>query len=328
MAARPDYVTVQVPATSANLGPGFDCLGVALQIYLRVDCQRSSQPLTITISGSEPGDISTDASNHIYRAMQLVFQAAGVEMPGVALHIENGIPVSRGLGSSAAAATAGLVLANHLLGSPFDHDRLLAIGLPLEGHPDNLAPALFGGLTVSVLVDEPSPAAPGEGRVKVPQAVDASQVTTLPVPLRDPPQVVLYIPDFVMCTKEARRVLPSYVPRADAVFNIGRAALLVAALSGGDSSALGPAMEDRLHQPYRSAIFPALPRLITAAREAGAYGAALSGAGSTVIALSPPQSAHAVSAALEVEAAANSLTGHGVLAAIDTEGARIVNSSR
>jgi len=215
------------------------------------------------------------------------------------LRIDSGIPLSRGLGSSAAAIAAGLMLANEVCQAPLDKHALLTVGLPLEGHPDNLAPALFGGLRVSSMAD--------------------GEVLTLPVKLARLPGIALFIPDVVMSTTEARRVLPDSVPRADAVFNTGRSSLLVAALAAGDFSTLRWAMDDHLHQPYRSAIFPGLQRLIAAALEAGAAGAALSGAGSTVIALCDGDPAQVVAAMERV-----GLPGRGTSVEIDTEGARII----
>src|SRR5437660_1039390 len=146
----PLAVSVEVPATSANLGPGFDCLGLALTLYLRVSCQAGGAGLRI---GANEPQIALDESNLVYRAMRLVYEASGKRIPGLELHIDNAVPLSRGLGSSAAAIAAGLVLGNALLNEPFDRRRLLNIGLPLEGHPDNLAPALFGGLRVSSTAD-------------------------------------------------------------------------------------------------------------------------------------------------------------------------------
>ncbi|HEX6511863.1 MAG TPA: homoserine kinase, partial [Chloroflexota bacterium] len=188
----PLAVSVQVPASSANLGPGFDCLGLALDIYLRVSCQAGGDELRIF--ATEPG-VALDASNLVYQAMQRVFEAVGQQMPGLELRIDNSIPLSRGLGSSAAAIAAGLLLANGLCGEPFEHARLLDLGLPLEGHADNLAPALFGGLRVS--------------------AVAGGQVLSLPVQLARAPEVALFVPDFAISTPEARHVLPDSVPRAD-----------------------------------------------------------------------------------------------------------------
>jgi homoserine kinase len=292
----PLAVTVKVPASSANLGPGFDCLGLALAIYLRASCREAGSELRIT--ANEP-EIATDASNLIYKALSLVCEAAGKAVAaGLELGIDNAIPLSRGLGSSAAAIAAGLMLGNALCGSPFDKQRLLEIGLPLEGHPDNLAPALFGGLRVSSLAGD--------------------RVLSLPVSLPKPPGIALFVPDFPMSTAEARRVLPAEVPRADAIFNTCRSSLLVAALAAGDLSVLRWAMEDRLHQHYRSTIFRALPKLIDAALDAGAAGAALSGAGSTVIAFvdgDPAPVAQAMAAA--------GVSGKPLTAEIDPDGARV-----
>jgi homoserine kinase len=295
----PLTATVQVPATSANLGPGFDCLGLALTIYLRVSCQTSSEGLRI--SANDP-DIATDASNLVFRAMEAVFRAAGEPTAEVELRIDNSIPLSRGLGSSSAAIIAGVMLANTVLGEPFDRSRLLDLALPLEGHPDNIAPALFGGLVVSGLAE--------------------AGVLTVPVRLARAPRIVLFIPDFVMSTAAARRVLPDSVPRTDAIFNTCRSSLLVAALASGDFSVLRWAMDDRLHQPYRSAIFPALPKLIQAALEAGAAGCAMSGAGSTVIAFCDGDT-EAVGAAFERAAQAAGLTGRSAAAEIAVEGAQL-----
>src|SRR5262249_39290619 len=147
-------VRVAIPATSANLGPGFDCLGLAVDQYCKVDVRVVSSGLRITAGGAEGGDIPTGAGNRVYRGMKAVFDRAGEATPGLEVHINNAIPVSRGLGSSAAAAGAGLMAANALLGSPFSKHDLLSIGLPIEGHPDNLAPALFGGLRVSSVVGD------------------------------------------------------------------------------------------------------------------------------------------------------------------------------
>ena len=287
---------VQVPASSANLGPGFDCLGLAVNLHLTVRCEWSDSGLAIT--ANEP-DIPADGTNVIVRAMAAVFGAAGRELPGLTLDVSNTIPLSRGLGSSAAAIAAGLVLANGLLSGRFSNAELLDIGLPLEGHPDNLAPALFGGLQVTSLAD--------------------GKVLRMPVPMPTPPRLALFIPEKAMSTHAARQVLPDGVPRQDAVFNTGRSSLLVAALATGGYGVLRQAMEDRLHQPYRASIFPQLPRLIEAALAAGAAGAALSGAGSTVVALCEGDPAPAAAAMAAVGVAGRPLT-----ALVEMEGAHLL----
>jgi homoserine kinase len=268
-------------------------LGLALNTYLSVTC--STRPSGLAITANNP-ELATDGSNLIVRAMAALFEAAEQPLPGLELDIANDIPLARGLGSSAAAIVAGLLLANRLCGDRFDSRGLLRIGLPLEGHADNLAPALLGGLCISAAHD--------------------GDVLALKVTLRTPPGIALFIPDFAIPTSDARRVLPDRVPRVDAVFNAGRAALLVAALAQRDWSALRWAMEDRLHQPYREAIFPDLPRLIEAALDAGAAGAAMSGAGSTIIALCSGDPAP-VAAALENAG----VPGRSAIARIDTKGA-------
>jgi len=284
-----------VPATSANLGPGFDCLGLALDLYLSVSCRVRPDGLAIMVS--EPS-IETDERNLVYRAMAAVFASTSQPVPGLAIDIQADIPLARGLGSSSAAIIAGVMLANRILDEPYDRERLLQLALPLEGHPDNIAPAMFGGLVVSGLA--------------------GNLVLAERVSLARQPRVALFIPDTPMSTAEARRVLPASYSRADAVFNTGRSALLVAALASGDIHVLRQAMEDRLHQPYRAEIFPALPKLINAALEAGASGAALSGAGSTVIALCDGDPAPVAEAMARVGE-----PGRAATAQIDLEGAQL-----
>ncbi len=245
-------VSVRVPATSANLGPGFDSLGLALAVYARVTLREAPGP--------EPGA----AEAMMLAAARATFRAAGQTPPDLTAFWDGGIPVARGLGASAALRTGAAVAANALMGSPLDDHALLDIAAGLEGHGDNAAPALFGGLQVVVR----------EGR----------RFRTLGAPVAPGLRVVLFIPDVEMPTDESRKALPERVSREDAVHNIARSALLVAALATGAWDALGAATEDRLHQPARARIFPALPVIIRAAREAGAHGAYLSGGGSTVAA--------------------------------------------
>ncbi|MGH2469949.1 MAG: homoserine kinase, partial [Chloroflexota bacterium] len=196
-------VAVRVPATSANLGPGFDCLGLALDLFLNITCRvgQEAAGVRISVAGAETGDISTGADNPILAALELVYQQAGARPPrGLALSIENGIPLSRGLGSSAAAVAAGLMAGNGLLGEPFTRTELLDLGWRLEGHPDNLAPALLGGITTSAIVHD----------------------RVVCVPIASPPELslALFVPDFAMPTSQARAALPTQVPRTDAVFNV------------------------------------------------------------------------------------------------------------
>jgi homoserine kinase len=258
-------VHVRVPATSANLGPGFDALGLALALYNEVEA-READTVSVQVEGHGAGRLATTGDNVVARGVRLAYEAAGRPFKGVALRCVNGVPTSRGLGSSAAAWVGGLVAGNALCGGGLSPEALLSLATRAEGHPDNVAAALLGGLTVSCVA--------GDGTV-----------TALSLPV--PPQVtwVALIPETTSSTAEARAVLPPTVPRADAVFNVQRVALLLAALQSGRVDALGPALDDRLHQPYRLQLFPWMPAVVDAARGAGALGCVLSGAGPALLAV-------------------------------------------
>ena len=256
-------ITVRVPATSANMGPGFDCLGIALDIWNIVSVEVGVHGFEI--SGHGENELPRDETNLVWSSIARVFREADRDMPIISLNCHNDIPTTRGLGSSSAALVAGLVAGNELCGSPFDKTDLLQMAADVEGHPDNVAPALFGGMQIAV-------------------AHQGGVINAL-VPVPDNLSAVLYVPDSPMPTEEARDLLGSEVPRTDAVFNIGRAALLVRAMASGDLRHLDIATEDRLHQPARQTIFFPMNNIIRAAMGAGALGAFLSGAGSTVLAL-------------------------------------------
>ena len=256
-------VTVRVPATSANMGPGFDCLGLALDVWneVRVDLDGSG----VEVVGEGEDSLARDGGNLVYRSVERAFAEAGKAMPEVGVACRNDIPLGRGLGSSSAAVVGGLVAGNELCGRPLSQGRLLALAARIEGHPDNSAAALLGGCRVVV--------------------EDGGTLVTAPVPVPEDLSAVLFIPEVPMPTEQARGLLPTVVDRSDAVHNIGRAALLVNALATGDLSRLGVATGDRLHQPARQTIFPAMKNIFRAALDAGALGVFLSGAGSTVLAL-------------------------------------------
>lgn len=260
---NPSEFTVKVPATSANMGPGFDCLGIALDIWNIVSVEIGGHGFEI--SGHGENELPRDESNLVWSSIARVCHEAGREMPAISLNCHNDIPTTRGLGSSSAALVAGLVAGNRLCDNPFDESDLLQIAADVEGHPDNVAPALFGGMQIAVAHE--------------------SRVVSAPVPVPENLSAVLYVPDSLMPTEEARGLLGSKVPRTDAVFNIGRAALLVRAMASGDLRYLDIATEDRLHQPARQTIFFPMNNIIRAAMGAGALGAFLSGAGSTILAL-------------------------------------------
>jgi homoserine kinase len=266
-------VTVRVPATTANLGPGFDCLGLALTLENQVTISTQSEGYLVEIVGEGAGILPTDRSNLVIQAILHTYRAANAPEPrGLHIRCKNRIPTGSGLGSSAAAILAGLLGGNALLGSPLDMLELLRLGTDLEGHPDNIAAALFGGL---VMVTSPQP---GENTTSVQEPVILRRVS---IP---PPSVAVAVPDVQFSTHAARRALPSQVPLADAVYNLGRSILVVEALRTGDLELLGKVMRDRLHQPYRLKLIPGAAAALEAAREAGASAAALSGAGPGVVA--------------------------------------------
>jgi homoserine kinase len=288
----PERVTVRVPATSANLGPGFDCLGVALDIT--ADVTASLTPLE-----------APPAHSLVAVAMRAVYDAVGTAMPAECWTTWSGeLPVARGLGASAALRAAGLVGANVLLGQPLTGEELLAIGASLEGHADNIAPALLGGMQVAVR--------------------DGASWRCLQVPLPAELRVVLLIPDFEMPTNQSRRKLPQKLSRDDAIFNVSRAALLVASLTQGRWDLLDVATEDRLHQPARAELFPAFFDICTAAKEAGAHAAYLSGSGSTVAALATTDEER-IARLMQQTAIARGYTGRTVITGPSLQGAVVID---
>lgn len=259
-------LSVRAPATTANLGPGYDCLGMALDLWNRLTVSTDTAAPAVRVRGEGAGELAADTKNLTYRAMRFLYDEAGVAMPPLALECDNAIPLSRGLGSSAAAIAGGLVAANALLDHPFTPGETLEMAATIEGHPDNVAAALHGGLQL-VVTDE------------------GSRIYTAPIGVPDDLQAALFIPERRIATADARRVLPAQVGMADAVHNMSRAALLVAGMMGNRPEYLGIATQDRLHQPYRQALFPAMKVIFAAARNAGALGVFLSGSGSVILAL-------------------------------------------
>ncbi len=260
-------VEVRAPATTANLGPGYDCLGMALDIWnrLTVSTLPAGSTPTVQVNGEGEGELAGDTDNLTYRAMAFLYDEADTPIPPLELVCQNGIPLSRGMGSSAAAIAGGLVAANALLGEPFSANDLLEMAATIEGHPDNVAAAVHGGLRLVVMED--------------------NQIYTAPIRIPADLQAVLFIPENRIATVDARRVLPSEISVADAVYNMSRAALLVAAMEGNRPEYLKIATQDRLHQPYRETIFPPMKVIFAAARDAGALGVFLSGSGSAIMAL-------------------------------------------
>jgi len=292
-------VHVSVPATSANLGPGFDALGLALALRNEVTAAEA-EGVSVRIEGEGAGRLARGGDNVVARGVRLAFEAAGRRFTGCELHCLNRVPTARGLGSSAAAWVGGLVAGNALLGSPLPREALLALAARAEGHPDNVAAALLGGLTVAC--------ADGEG------------VTAVALPVPPALRWVALIPGVTSATAEARAVLPRTVPREDAVFNVQRVALLLASLQAGRTDALARALEDRLHQPYRLKLFPWMPDVAAAARAAGALGCVLSGAGPALLAVTTGDAGD-LGRAMEAALRAAGIAGAAHALAVDTEGA-------
>ena len=255
-------IKLQIPATSANLGAGFDALGLALQYYNDVEMEESD---TIDITSADGMPVPTDANNLIYISAKDLYEVCGKKLPGLRMIQTNRIPMTRGLGSSSACIVAGLVGANHLLGNPLGTDDLVDLAAQIEGHPDNTAPALLGGIVTAVFYGR---------RV---HWVKQEVYTKL--------RFVALIPDFELKTEKARACLPHTVSHKDAVYNLSRAALFSASLLTGKFENLRTAVHDKLHQPYRMALIPHAREVFDIAYAHGAYAAYISGAGPTVMAI-------------------------------------------
>ncbi|MDP2211304.1 MAG: homoserine kinase [Candidatus Aquicultor sp.] len=254
-----------VPATTANLGPGFDVLGLALNLYNTFTLSEIESGLVVEASGNGAERLSKDENNLAYIAAKRLFDETGHSVGGLRIGIDMGVPLGRGLGSSSTAIVGGLAAANELCGGQLSRQDIFALATEIEGHPDNVGPAIFGGFTICYARQE---------------AVHAVSLK----PSNNIKPVVL-IPSSMLETKKARSVLPESVAMADAVFNIGRSSILVAALLEGRPDMLRDAMEDRLHQPYRAPLVPGMDLVIEALSSYSDIGVALSGAGPSILCL-------------------------------------------
>jgi homoserine kinase len=254
-------VCIKVPATSANMGPGFDCLGVALDLYNYFEIEETASGLEII--GCDA--LYSNETNLIYTSMQKCFEVLNYQPKCLKININSNIPISRGLGSSAACIVGGVAAANELAGGKLAKAQLLEIANRLEGHPDNVAAALMGGLTIAVQ--------------------DKGKVYYESVKIADSLRFCAIIPDFTLSTSEARAALPNNLTYGDAIFNISRAALLVTALSNGSYDLIKYACEDALHQPYRSKLIPGYDEIVQRSKDLDCLGVFLSGAGPTIMAI-------------------------------------------
>jgi homoserine kinase len=258
------FTTVRVPASSANLGPGFDTLGLALAIHL--ECRfRPAEKLEITLSGRDVAGIPADSSNLIWQTAVQVAESQGRAMPPIRLEVHNEIPLGKGLGSSASALTAGVAIANGALDLGWDNHRMLDEAARIEGHPDNVAAAVLGSITTA--------------------AIGADGVTrAIRLEIPDSFSIAVVCPDFELATKGMRGVLPTCYTREDTIFNLQRATLLVAALATGSKDVFPDALFDRLHQPYRMKSVPGMKEILDL-RAPGLLGCAMSGAGPSILVL-------------------------------------------
>ncbi len=303
----PSSVTVTVPATTANIGPGFDCLGAALSLYNRFHFTpftplSDSESFHITVEGSEAGRVNTGASNLAYRAFLKCYERIGQNPPPVHIKISLGVPLSRGLGSSSTAIVGGLLGANVLAGSPLNEPALAALANEIEGHPDNVVPALLGGAKLAAMT---------QGILQI-----------CDLPWHESVVPVVIIPEFELSTADARRVLPAQYSRADAVFNTAHVALLLQGLATGNGDWIAGGMRDRIHQPYRKKLIPGYDEVHRAAIKAGAWGLVISGAGPTLLALCPLDAATVVCEAIEAAWAPQPFPANAHCLSLDSRGAQ------
>ncbi len=272
--------TIRVPATTANLGAGFDCIGAALSLYNQFTWTKiETETLTIAVQGLEAARVNTDANNLAYQAFLKLYDRIHVTPPVIQLEIKLGVPLARGLGSSATAIVGGLLGANALAGNPLSPVEIRQLAIEMEGHPDNVVPALIGGCQLA--------------------ATSASGWAVADIPWHDTIVPVVAIPNFELSTSEARSVLPNEYSRADAIFNTAHLGLMLRGLETGNPEWLTAALTDRIHQPYRQKLIPGYLDVERAVIAAGGYGMVISGAGPTLLALSSSDRAEAVATAMK-----------------------------
>ncbi|MBD2315251.1 homoserine kinase [Phormidium tenue] len=270
---------VSVPATTANIGPGFDCLGAALSLYNRFEFSLADR-LTITASGEGADKVERDETNLVYQSIAKFYQLIDRPIPAIAFHTDTAIPLSRGLGSSATAIVGGIFGANLLAGSPLDRIALLDLAIEMEGHPDNVAPAMLGGCQLMA-------------------SNQAGGWEFCDLQWHEDIAIALAIPAFELSTAAARKVLPKQFSMHDAVFNASHLALLTHGIQTGNASWIKAGLQDQLHQPYRQSLITGMADVQGAAIAAGAYGTVISGAGPTLLSLAPMGTIESVAQAMQ-----------------------------
>ena len=300
-------IRIKIPATTANLGCGFDTFGMALGYYNYIEVA-PAPALSVDIVGEGAGRLSASESNLIVRSAAAAYELAGMRFPGIAFRSENNISLSRGMGSSSAAIVGGIYAANLLMGEPLDYPQMLALATRLEGHADNVTPALYGGFTVIA----------NEGghqytkKISIPHTLHA----------------IMAVPDFPVSTKKARIIMPRTVSLSDAVYNLSHAAYLALSLAEGDMAGVRAMLFDRLHQPHRFALIKGAEDVIEAAIAAGAVGCVISGSGPTMIALAEADDIlnENIGAAMTDAFAAHDVNAQIITVSIDNQGVRLDNN--
>ena len=299
-------VVVDVPATTANIGPGFDCLGAALDLGNRFELrviEGGGERFDLIIQGSEGSHLRGGPDNLVYRSAQRVWREAGEEPVALEARVQLAVPPARGLGSSATAIVAGLIGANALVGEPLSREKLLELAIDIEGHPDNVVPSLIGGLCMT--------ARAASNRWRVVRCEWDPSV-----------QVVVAIPAIRLSTSEARRAMPRSIPIPDAVLNLGALTLLLQGLRTGNGDLIADGLHDRIHEPYRWGLIQGGRAVREAALEAGAWGCVISGAGPTLLALASASVAEAVSRAMVKAWEAEGVASTGAVLDIQLAGSR------
>lgn len=293
---------VKVPATSANLGPGFDCMGLAVKLYNYFRAEENDR-LEFCLVGKYTDNISRNENNLLWKTACTLWNQIGFTPKPLKITIESHVPPARGLGSSSTAVVGGLMIANAVAGYPLDRFQLLEIATQIEGHPDNVSPALYGGITLTIMTED----------------------NVIPRILTTNPKfkAVVAIPDILVETEKARQILPSSVPRKDVTFNSSRVGLLVDAFINEEYKLLSIATQDRIHQNQRASLIPGMPEALKLAIEAGAYGAALSGSGPTLLAFCPLGLEEIVAESMKSALSKNSLNSTCLALDIDPSGAEL-----
>lgn len=303
-----NQITVIVPGTTANIGVGFDCLGAALTIYneFRFTLLNEAAKLIITVEGAEANRVSTSKNNLLYQSFIKFYQHIKQTPPGVAINIKLGVPLARGLGSSATAIVGGLMGANALAKNPLTTAEIRDMAIAIEGHPDNVVPALLGNCQLSV--------------------TEAQNSQIAAVPWHSDIIPVVAIPNFELSTAQARSVLPNTYSRSDAIFNISRMGLLLRGLATNNQAWLTMALEDKLHQPYRQKLIRGYAAVKESASAAGAYGMVISGAGPSLLALCDRSNSQKVVTAINSAWQNEGISATVQSLALDPQGARVINN--